>query len=134
MTKRIVVVGGGIAGLAVAERLANAGGEAIDLEVREADKRVGGKLKTSPFAGRDAVDEGADAFLARVPAGVGLAGRVGLGDSLTSPTDARASVWHDGLHTIPDGLMLGVPGGVAGLATSRLLSLRGKARAAIEPL
>ena len=80
------------------------------------------------------VDEGADAFLARVPAGVGLARRVGLGDALTSPTGAHAAVWHHGLHRIPEGLMLGVPGGVAGLVTSRLLSVRGKLRAAVEPL
>ena len=43
-------------------------------------------------------------------------------------------MWHNGLHRIPDGLLLGVPGNPAALATSRLLSPRGKARAAIEPL
>ena len=44
-----------------------------------ATDRLGGKLRTSPFAGRPAVDEGADAFLARVPHGTALAHRVGLG-------------------------------------------------------
>jgi oxygen-dependent protoporphyrinogen oxidase len=132
---RVVIVGGGIAGLTVAERLsALTSREDVHVELREATERTGGKLKTSPFAGRAAIDEGADAFLARVPAGVGLARRVGLGDALTSPTGAPAAVWHHGLHRIPDGLMLGVPGGVAGLATSRLLSVRGKLRAAVEPL
>ena len=134
MTKRVVIVGGGIAGLTVAERLAALGGDHVQVELIESDDRTGGKLKTSAFAGRAGIDEGADAFLARVPAGVGLARRVGLGESLTSPTNSHASVWHDGLHRIPDGLMLGVPGGVAGLAMSRLLSVRGKLRAAIEPL
>src|SRR5687768_10471652 len=132
--RRIVIVGGGIAGLTVAERLGASAGDSVRVELFESDERLGGKLMTSPFAGRAGVDEGADAFLARVPAGVGLARRVGLGDSLTSPTGAHASVWHGGLHRIPDGLMLGVPGGFAGLATSRLLSVRGKVRAAIEPL
>ena len=75
MTPRVVVVGAGIAGLTTALRLAEAG---LDVEVREADDRVGGKLRTSPFAGRPAVDEGADAFLRRAPAAVALAERVGL--------------------------------------------------------
>ena len=35
----------------------------------------GGKLRTTPFAGRPAVDEGADAFLARVPHASDLAAR-----------------------------------------------------------
>jgi len=135
VNSRVVIVGGGIAGLTVAERLTAALDPAdVRVEIREADDRVGGKLKTSGFAGRPAIDEGADAFLARVPAGVELATRVGLGDALTSPTDARAAVWHRRLHPIPEGLLLGVPGSVAGLATSRLLGVRGTLRAALEPL
>jgi len=135
MTRRVVIVGGGIAGLTVAERLsALVDTGDVSVELRETTDRVGGKLRTTPFAGRAAVDEGADAFLARVPAGIGLAERVGLGDSLTSPTSANAAVWHERLHPIPDGLLLGVPGAITGLATSRLLSVRGKLRAALEPL
>ncbi|MDQ3543271.1 MAG: protoporphyrinogen oxidase [Actinomycetota bacterium] len=135
MTRRVVIVGGGIAGLTVAERLtALVDPGAVTVELREATDRVGGKLKTTPFAGRPAVDEGADAFLARVPAGVALANRVGLGDELTSPTAATAAVWHERLHPIPEGLLLGVPGAITGLATSGLLSVRGKLRAALEPV
>ena len=128
---RVLVVGGGITGLTAAHELATGG---ADVTVREADDRLGGKIRTTPFAGLDAVDEGADAFLLRVPDAVGLARRVGLGDELTHPTDARAAVWHDGLHPLPDGLVLGVPASVRPLVRSRLLSLRGKARAALEPL
>jgi oxygen-dependent protoporphyrinogen oxidase len=135
MSRRVVVVGGGIAGLTVAEKLAtHVDAGRITVEVREATGRLGGKLHTSPFAGRNAIDEGADAFLARVPHGTALATRVGLGESLTSPAAATAAVWHNGLHPIPDGLLLGVPGSVAQLAMSGLLSVGGKLRAAIEPL
>jgi protoporphyrinogen/coproporphyrinogen III oxidase len=135
VTRRVILVGGGIAGLTVAERLAaSCDGDEVAIELREATDRVGGALKTSPFAGRPAVDEGADAFLARVPHGTALAERVGLGDDLTSPAATSAMVWHDGLHRIPDGLLLGVPGDVAALARSGLLSWRGKLRAAAEPL
>jgi oxygen-dependent protoporphyrinogen oxidase len=129
---RVAVVGAGISGLATALALADT--SAIDVTVLEATDRVGGKIDTSPFAGVDGVDEGADAFLARVPEAVALAHRVGLGDDLVSPEPVGAAVWHEGLHPIPDGLMLGLPGKLLPLATTGLLSWRGKARAAIEPL
>jgi len=133
---RAVVVGGGISGLVTARTLAGlVPAESIEIELREAGNRLGGKLLTSPFGGLPAVDEGADAFLARVPHAADLARRVGLDGALTSPTDARAAVLSGGrLHPIPGGLMLGVPAGVLGLAASGLLSWRGKLRAAVEPL
>ena len=128
---RVAVVGAGISGLATALAIADTGG--VDVEVFESADRIGGKVDASPFAGVDGVDEGADAFLARVPEAVALAHRVGLGDDLVSPEPVGAAVWHDGLHPIPDGLMLGLPGRVRPLATTGLLSWRGKVRAALEP-
>jgi oxygen-dependent protoporphyrinogen oxidase len=132
----VVVIGGGISGLAAAHALARLVPlGTVQIEVREGDDRLGGKLKTSPFAGLPAVDEGADAFLARVPHATELARAVGLGDELTSPAAATAAVHSSGrLHRIPDGLVLGVPAGLRGLAVSGLLSWRGKLRAAVEPV
>src|SRR5215218_4885450 len=130
---RVVVVGGGITGLTAAYELAGLLPDAV-VELREADERLGGKLRTSPFAGLPAVDEGADAFLGRVPHATALAGAVGLGAELTSPTAATAAVWYEGLHPIPEGLLLGVPADMVRLARSGLLTWRGKARAALEPL
>lgn len=135
----VVVVGGGISGLTTALALADhlpaaVADGSVTIEVREGDDRLGGKLRTTPFAGLPAVDEGADAFLARVPHGRDLAARIGLAETLTSPTGATASVWLDGLHPIPEGLLLGVPTGIVRLAGSRLLTTRGKIRAALEPL
>ncbi len=126
--RRVLVVGGGITGLATAEALVAGGAE---VTVREADPQLGGKIRTSTFAGL-AIDEGADAFLARTPEAVALAGRVGLTD-LTSPTDASAAVWYDGLHGIPGAIVLGVPAGLGPFVTTGLLSWRGKLRAACEP-
>ena len=128
---RVAVVGAGISGMATAIALADAGN--IDVTVFESADRIGGKIDASPFAGVTGVDEGADAFLARVPEAVALARRVGLGDELVSPEPVGAAVWHEGLHPIPDGLVLGLPGKVLPLATTGLLSWRGKARAALEP-
>jgi len=132
VTGRVAVIGGGITGLAAAHRLAAERG--IDVVLFERAARLGGLIESPPFAGLDHVDSAADAFLARVPDAIDLATSIGLAPDLVSPEPVGAAVWYDGLHDIPDGLLLGVPGRLAPLATTRLLSWRGKARAAIEPL
>jgi oxygen-dependent protoporphyrinogen oxidase len=127
--RRIAVVGGGITGLAAAHAHVERGAL---VTLFEADQRLGGVIVTTPFAGHAAIDEGADAFLARVPWGVALARAVSLGDTLTSPATGKAAVWWNGLHDIPDGLLLGLPTDVLCLARSPLLSVRGRLRAATE--
>lgn len=128
---RIAVIGGGIAGLSAAWELSSHAG--VNVVVFERDAGWGGKIRTTPFAGRPAIDEAADAFLARVPWGLQLATELGLADSLTSPTSGSAFVALGGvLHPIPTGLMLGVPKGMGGLLRSNLLTWRGKARAGLD--
>jgi oxygen-dependent protoporphyrinogen oxidase len=127
----IAVIGGGITGLAAAHA-ALASGARVTLF--ESTNRLGGMILTTPFAGHPAIDEGADAFLARVPWAVDLARKVSLGESLTSPSIGKAAVWWDGLHDIPEGLLLGLPTELVGLARTDLLSRRGKLRAALEVL
>lgn len=131
--RRIAVIGGGITGLAAAHAVLKQA-EGHEVVLFEASKRVGGKVLTSAFAGHGAIDEGADAFLARLPWGTNLARSVGLGDELQSPAVGRAAVWWDALHAIPDALLLGLPTEVFALARSQLLSWGGKLRAATEPL
>jgi protoporphyrinogen/coproporphyrinogen III oxidase len=128
----VVVIGGGITGLAAAHALATHLGDGVT--VVEASDRLGGKIRTTPFAGVTSVDEGADAYLRRVPFAAALARSVGLGDHLTNPASSHASVWSGRLHPIPTGLMLGVPTGALSLARSGLISWPGKVRAAFEPV
>jgi oxygen-dependent protoporphyrinogen oxidase len=128
----VLVVGGGITGLAAAVQLVDQ--PAVDVELWEAADRLGGKIATSPFGGLADVDEGADAYLRRVPHAVAFARKVGLiADDLTSPTDASAMVWYDRLHPIPGGIVLGVPASVRPFVTTSLLSWKGKLRAAADP-
>ena len=132
--RHVVVIGGGVSGLTTALTLLADSPEPVSVTVLDAQPSVGGLIRTSAFAGLPAVDEGADAFLTRVPWASQLASEVGLGAALTSPTGAHAYVWHNGMHTIPGDLLLGVPAKVRSFATTRLISPRGKVRAALEPL
>ena len=129
MSRRVAVIGGGISGLAAAHALT----DGLEVHLLEATSVTGGKLRTSPFAGRPAIDEGPDAFLARLPWGTALAKAVGLGDTLVSPASGSAAVWFDQLHPIPQGLLLGMPTDVMALSRSHLLTWGGKIRAAFEP-
>jgi protoporphyrinogen/coproporphyrinogen III oxidase len=134
MTKRVVIVGAGITGLTAAYTIKTQQPD-FEVTVVEASERTGGNIRTSPFAGLDAVDEGPDAFLVRIPYATQLVNDLGFtAADLTAPATGSAYVWHNKLHSIPAGLMLGVPGEVAPIAKSGLLSPIGKIRAAIEPL
>ncbi|MFD6418823.1 protoporphyrinogen oxidase [Streptomyces sp. NPDC060194] len=124
---RIVVVGGGIAGLAAAHRLVGTGAE---VTVLEASSRVGGKLYAGELAGLR-VDFGAESMLARRPEAVDLARAVGLGDALQPPATAAARLWNRGeLVPLPKGHVMGVPGDPDALAG--VLSADGLRRLAQE--
>lgn len=107
MSSRIAVIGGGITGLAAVHELRSQGHDEVVL--LEAGETFGGKIRTSEFLNRS-VDEGGDAFLARVPWGYDLCAELGLADQLTSPAARRAFIWADGdLHPLPSPNVLGVP-------------------------
>ncbi|MGN9757709.1 protoporphyrinogen oxidase [Streptomyces sp. SD31] len=122
-TGRVVVIGGGIAGLAAAHRLLDAGRQ---VTVLEASDRVGGKLLPGEIAGVR-VDLGAESMLARRPEAVALAREVGLADRLQPPATSTASIWTRGaLRPMPKGHVMGVPGTASAL--SGVLSDEGLAR------
>ncbi|MEV5511011.1 protoporphyrinogen oxidase [Streptomyces orinoci] len=126
---RVAVIGGGISGLAAAYRLVTGGAE---VTVLESETRLGGKLLAGEIAGVP-VDLGAEAMLARRPEAVELARAVGLADSLQPPAAAGARVWtRGGLRPLPQGHLMGVPGDLAPLAASGVISEAGLARMARE--
>ncbi len=109
----VVVVGGGITGLAAAWELSGGtGGPTPDtprIEVLEANDRLGGSLATTTFAGRT-IDLGADGFLARRPEAITLVTELGLADELQPIAASGAWLWSlGGLHELPKDLVLGVP-------------------------
>src|SRR6185437_4951377 len=123
---RVVVVGGGIAGLAAAYELR----DRAEVILLESTDQVGGKLRTSEIAGVP-VDEGAESMLARVPEAVGLAREIGC--DIVHPATSSASIWvGDHLRPLPTGTVLGVPTTPGPLLRSRILSPSGVLRAGAD--
>ena len=123
---RVAVVGGGITGLAATWELHRQG---VDVTLHEAGDRVGGKVRTTELAG-ERVDEGADAFLARVPHATDLCAELGLSDQLVAPATGKAYILGYGqLRPIPAGAVLGVPTDLEALGRSGLVSPEGVERA-----
>lgn len=128
-TRHVVVIGGGIAGLAAAHKLL---AEGVRVTLLEAGPRLGGKLRAGELAGAP-VDLGAESVLARRPEAVDLAKAVGLGEALQPPATATAHLWTRGaLRPMPRGHVMGVPGDLAPLAASGVLSPEGLARIEAE--
>jgi protoporphyrinogen/coproporphyrinogen III oxidase len=129
----VVVVGGGMTGMAAARRLALAGATVTLVEPGP----LGGRVQASAFDG-NVLDEAADAFLARVPEGVQLCEELGLGGDLVSPAARRAWVWsREELRPLPEAHVLGVPADLDELAGTGIVSAEGLAAArrdVTEPL
>jgi oxygen-dependent protoporphyrinogen oxidase len=128
----VVVVGGGISGLAAAWHLRQGAGERVRVTVLEGSPRIGGKLFASEVAGVS-VDAGAEAMLARRPEGKELARAAGLGAELVDPGTTSSSILSRGaLRPMPKGQVMGVPSDLAELAKSGIVSAGGLARVPLD--
>ncbi|MCU0266912.1 MAG: protoporphyrinogen oxidase [Actinomycetia bacterium] len=128
----VVVVGGGIAGLAAAWFLGQRAAGAVRVTVLEAGPVVGGKLRVSEVAGLP-VDEGAEALLVRRSEAVALTRAVGLGDDVVHPAVQGATLWtRDRLRPMPAGQLMGIPGDLRALAASGTITLPGLARIPLD--
>ncbi|GAA4898437.1 oxygen-dependent protoporphyrinogen oxidase [Stackebrandtia albiflava] len=107
--RHVLVVGGGITGLAAALRLRDRYGDAVKVTVVEQARRLGGKILTGEIAGLP-VETGAETFLVRRPEVVALAQRVGLADLIRHPAPVRAGLYVAGeLVDMPARTVMGVP-------------------------
>jgi oxygen-dependent protoporphyrinogen oxidase len=134
---RIVVVGGGIAGLAAAHRfveLARESARPIDLTLVEAAGRLGGTIRTERTDGF-LLEAGPDSFISEKPWALALAERIGLGPRLRRTDDRfrRTYVVRRGrLEALPDGFLLLAPTRVGPVLRSRVFSWRGKLRLGLD--
>ncbi len=135
--KRIIVVGGGITGLAAAHRaveLSRERGLPIDVQLFEAGDRLGGNIFTHQRDGF-LIEAGPDAFITNKPWALDLCRRLGIAGQLvqTNPSCRRTFVVRRGvLHPVPEGFLLLAPTRIWPFITSRLFSWPGKLRMAMD--
>jgi oxygen-dependent protoporphyrinogen oxidase len=134
---KLVVVGGGIAGLAAAHRaveVARERGVPLDLTLVEARDRLGGTIHTERTDGF-LVEGGPDSFLSEKPWALALCRRLGVEDQLVRTDDRfrKVFVWRAGrLHPLPDGFQLLAPTRLAPFLGTSLFSWPGKLRMAMD--
>lgn len=129
----VIVIGGGISGLAAAYYLARAGRSCTLVEPLP---RLGGVIRTETVDGC-VVEAGPDSFISQKPWALQLIHELGLtGDVIGSNDHLRKTyiLRRGRLVPMPDGLYLMVPTAVAPVAFTRLLSLSTKVRMALELL
>src|SRR5271155_2431732 len=120
MMQRVVIVGAGISGLALAYRLRQAAPN-VTVTVLEERARPGGAIWTEWRDGFQ-VECGPNGFLDSKPATLNLCRVLGLGEQLIASSEAARRK----RFVFLDGTMHALPGKPTGLITSRVLSWRGK--------
>ena len=133
MSRHVVIVGGGISGLAAAEHLTRQEPRPR-VTLLEASTRLGGHIRTERRDGF-VMEAGPDVLLAAKPAAIELARRVGIGDRLigTSPRARGSYIWTGhGLVRMPEGMTGLVPSRARPFITTSLLTPADKLRVGIE--
>lgn len=128
--KDLVIIGGGIAGLAAAWE---AQGRGLDYVIVEAGDHWGGKIVTRELPapkgnGRFVVDGGPESFVTRKPEVWDLAHELGLGDELVNPGSETRNIF-----VLDAGRPQPVPLTPKTFLTTPLLSAKGKLRMMAEP-
>ena len=129
---RIVVVGGGISGLAAAHRLIEL--RHTNITLIEASPRLGGTIQTE-YRDGFLIERGPDSFISEKPEALELAKRLGLESQLiqTNEKYRRSFVVRDGrLRAVPEGFQLLAPSRIWPFLTSDIFSLPAKARIAMD--
>lgn len=135
----IVIVGGGIAGLAAAHRVMELSREReqpLRCTVLEASYRLGGIIATEKRDGF-LLELGPDSFISEKPWALALCRRIGLEPELIGTRDEYRTtfvVHKEKLEPLPEGFMLLAPTRFGPLIRSRLFSWPGKFRMALDLL
>ena len=137
--RHVVVIGGGVTGLASAYYLRKElGADAAPTRITllEQSERLGGKLVTEEVD-TFLIDGGPDCFLTRKHEALDLCREMGLAEELLATNEAHRGVGvlnRGRLHALPEGVMLIVPTRFMPFALSPLISIPGKLRMALDLL
>lgn len=128
----IIIIGGGITGLAAAFELSQRG---VAFRLFEASDRAGGLIRTEHVDGF-LIEAGPDSVLAQKPAALALCEELGLTSRLISTTPPRRAYVLSGgrLHALPAPSVLGIPTTVGGILSYDLLPWHARVRLAMEPM
>ena len=135
--KRIVIIGGGISGLAAAHRLTELARERqqpIAVTLLEASTRLGGTIQTEHRDGF-LLERGPDSFISEKPEAVELAKRLGIDSRLIHTNDEyrRSFIVRNGrLRAVPEGFQLLAPSRIWPFVTTDIFSATGKLRIAAD--
>ena len=132
--KNVVIIGGGITGLATAFYLRQYVHPTVQILLIDAAPRLGGKIASEHENGF-VVECGPDSFITQKTAALALCRDLGLSDQLIGSNSAAKTtyVWNrEQLHSIPEGMMLMAPTMLAPFLRSRLISWAGKLRMGME--
>jgi oxygen-dependent protoporphyrinogen oxidase len=126
----VIVVGGGIAGLATAYELHR---RSVPFVLLESSSRAGGVILSEQVDGYT-IDAGPDSLLVQKPEGIKLCEELGLGDRLVPTKPPRlAYIQRSGtLYPLPASSVLGIPTRFGPFVGTRLFSLGGKLRMGAE--
>ncbi|MGE3957687.1 MAG: protoporphyrinogen oxidase [Vicinamibacterales bacterium] len=126
----VVILGGGIAGLATAYELQQ---RTVPFTLLEASSRVGGVVFSEEVDGFH-VDGGPDALLIQKPDAIKLCTELGLGDRLVTTRLPRLAYIQRGgrLHPLPAGSVMGIPTEWGPFIRTGLFSWPGKLRMGME--
>src|SRR4051812_46539349 len=136
-TRRVVIIGGGISGLAAAHRLLELCAQStreLEIVLLEAGPRLGGIIRTERREGF-LLEGGPDSFISEKPEALALARRIGLESRLIETNDAHRRsfiVRKGGLHPVPEGFQLLAPSRIWPFVTTGIFSWAGKARMALD--
>ena len=133
--RRVVILGGGVSGLAAAHALLGSPGER-EITLVERAARLGGNIATEKRDGF-VLDGGPDSWVATKPHATALARSLGLASRLIPTVAANRRVyiaWKNELCALPEGMILGVPTEVMPIVTTPLFSWDAKLRMGLEPL
>ncbi|MFL6211495.1 MAG: protoporphyrinogen oxidase [Pyrinomonadaceae bacterium] len=134
---RVVVIGGGISGLAAAYQLTSqSAGRALEVWLLEASARVGGTVRTTRRDGC-LLEAGPDSFISEKPEALSLARELGLEARLIETNEAhrRSFIVRGGrLRPVPEGFQLLAPTRFWSFVTTDIFSWPGKARMALDLL